>query len=377
MGLDVIPRISVIVVTYNHEKYIGECLESLLAQTLMPVEIVICDDHSTENTWSIISEYKEKYPDLIKPYRHEQNIGMVKNSQFGRKMYSGELVSVIEGDDRWLSRKLECEWNVLRNSPEAAIAYSNVYTMDGRGDRKRTWYVGNGTPPAGDVFMEVVTKRFFPNVRTLFRNQLMYRSAFDEEGYCDESLESFWDWDMKIRMAARYRFAFSGEALVEYRQHSEGFSRGNNEKHFRAMVRIYEKYLPLLKRRSRSDEVWARFNIEGLIAQRQRHLKVNNQIAYYSARNVYERNLKYLNTLSKKERCPLERKLAPTCRELISQVLDECLESSERGKTLRYLLHLSRNNVRGLDLRSASCLLSVRKVRQGIMSVHRWLHGNA
>ncbi len=375
MDENLIPKISVIVVTYNHEKYIRTCIESLLCQTLMPAEIIVCDDHSTDNSWCIISEYRERYPQLIKTFRHEQNIGMVKNGQFGRRVYNGNLVSLIEGDDRWLPRKLELEWNALRECPEASIAYSNVYVTDAEGNRIGIWDGGNQKPPTGDVFMEVFTKRVFGNVRNLFRNQLMQRFAFDEEGYCDESLESFWDWDMKIRLAARFRVAFSGEALVEYRRHSEGFSQSNHEKHLSATVKIYEKYLPLLKQRSRSEEIWGVWNIESLIALRQFGLPSKKRLEYYLSRNVYERNVALLNELPKKERRLLEKRLSPVSSELIGQVINEEVELGNRRHALKYCLYAFRNSVSKFNPRLVLRLCCPGRVHSGLSAVNRLFQG--
>ena len=184
MAIDPLPRISIVIVTYNFGRCLRECIESVLSQTLEPFEIVICDDHSTDNSWAIIKEYSQQYPRLIKAYQHEQNMGPYYNGAFGVKVASGDLVSFIEGDDRWLPQKLELEWKALQRHPEAQIAYSNVYTIDAEGNRTGIWYYdGKGpAPPSGDVFIEVFSRRVFHNTRKTFRNELVRRLAHDEEG---------------------------------------------------------------------------------------------------------------------------------------------------------------------------------------------------
>ena len=176
-----LPKISVIIYIYNHERYLKDCIESILSQTLPPFEIVICDDHSTDDTWSIISHYEHEFPKVIKAYRHSKNMGMHYNANFGLKTAKGDLITSLGGDDRWLPQKLELEWKALQKHPDAKIAYSNVYTIDAHGRRTGIWYNGKGSvPPSGDVFVEVFSKNFFPNNRSVFRNQLMCRTASNE-----------------------------------------------------------------------------------------------------------------------------------------------------------------------------------------------------
>ena len=95
------PRISVLIFSYNFRKYIAECIESVLAQTLKPFEIIICDDHSTDTSWEIIQRYNRSYPGLIRAFRHVKNLGHTKNGLFGRSKVLGELQSEIDGDDKW------------------------------------------------------------------------------------------------------------------------------------------------------------------------------------------------------------------------------------------------------------------------------------
>ena len=246
-----IPKISVVIYSYNFERFLKESIESILAQTLLPYEILICDDHSTDKSWDIICKYSENYPDLIKSYRHKKNIGMTANGNFGFKKIKGGLISWLDGDDRWLPTKLELEWKTLRNYPGAKIAYSNVYIIDFHGNRKHIWDDGKyPAPPAGDAFVQVFSRRFFPNSNSVFRNHLMYRSVFDEIGHLDENLEIYIDWDFKIKATAKYPIVYSGVPLVEYRVHKQGISNSPREVLYRDMIRVYEKNIHLANSRS-------------------------------------------------------------------------------------------------------------------------------
>src|SRR5665648_1210229 len=101
------PLISICCITYNHEKYISEAIESLLKQeTNFPFEIIIHDDASTDNTAKIIREFEKKYPDIIKPiYQKENQHSKGKKVAFECVFpnVNGRFLAVCEGDDYWLS----------------------------------------------------------------------------------------------------------------------------------------------------------------------------------------------------------------------------------------------------------------------------------
>jgi glycosyltransferase involved in cell wall biosynthesis len=248
------PRISVVIVNYNFSRYLRECIESVLAQTLQPCEIVIYDDCSTDESWNIITEYSQRLPHLIVAHRQQKNAGMQVNGNAALRRAQGELVCWLDGDDRWLPRKLELEWEVISRNPQAKIAYSNVYSINAAGQRTAIWYDGNGPePPSGDVFVQVFSKRFFPGNRSVFRNPLLYRSVLEEMSYHDEQVAIYIDWDLKIRLTALYPVAYSGEALVEYRIHSEGIHNRPMLQHCRDLLVIYHKNLPLLANRTAAE----------------------------------------------------------------------------------------------------------------------------
>ena len=118
------PRISVVVYSYNFEKYIADCLDSMVAQTLQPFEIIVCDDCSTDSSWQIIQTYKDRYPSLFRIFRHEKNLGHLENGAFGKDQIRGDVCSFMDGDDRWLPTKLEREWEALVKDRDAKFIQS-------------------------------------------------------------------------------------------------------------------------------------------------------------------------------------------------------------------------------------------------------------
>lgn len=293
------PKISVIVITYNHEKYISECIESLINQTLPPFEIIVVDDFSTDNTREILNSWQTKYPERINVVKNSVNLGIGLTAVKEMKSSKGELISWLEGDDFWLPNKLEDEWIALKKNTEAKIAYSNVFIVNTRSEKQLVWQNENDVNiPVGDVFVEVFSRRFFLNANSVFRNFLIYKSSLNEIGYRDPSLESYWDWDWKIRLTSRFKVCYSGQTSVAYRRHNEGFSVKNPELHLRAMCKIYEKHKKLLEKRSAAEQLKIKLNLELVIHDKLKLLKSITSKQNYLAYEILERNYKLLSKLS-------------------------------------------------------------------------------
>src|SRR5262245_39714091 len=102
-------KVSVLIIAYNHERYLAQAIESVLAQKLSwPLELVIAEDCSTDRTREIVMDYARRYPDTIRPLFHEHNVGMSRNFQAGLEACTGKYIALLDGDDYWTSeRKLQ------------------------------------------------------------------------------------------------------------------------------------------------------------------------------------------------------------------------------------------------------------------------------
>lgn len=99
--------ISVVLATYNGAEFLREQLDSVLAQTLLPNEIIVSDDNSTDDTWQILEEYKANYPNLFRIYQNENRLGAHRNFKHAFKYVTCDLVAPCDQDDIWLPEKLE------------------------------------------------------------------------------------------------------------------------------------------------------------------------------------------------------------------------------------------------------------------------------
>lgn len=132
------PKLSVILITYNHEKYIEKALDSVLSQvTDFPFEIVIGDDCSPDDTKNIIREYRDKYPDIIRIVHREKNTGRPTLNVYETTMKCrGDYLAYLEGDDYWTdSDKLQKQMDFLNEHPEyIACAHSHKMIDDNGND---------------------------------------------------------------------------------------------------------------------------------------------------------------------------------------------------------------------------------------------------
>lgn len=99
--------ISVAIATFNGAEFLTEQLDSILNQSLPVAEIVVCDDNSTDNTWVILEEYRERYPEMFKIFRNEINLGCAGNFERALILCSGDIIFLADQDDVWLPDKVE------------------------------------------------------------------------------------------------------------------------------------------------------------------------------------------------------------------------------------------------------------------------------
>lgn len=120
--------VSVCMITYNHERFIAQAIESALMQeTDFSVELVIGEDCSTDGTRAIVMEYAQRYPDRIRPLLRERNLGMITNFVATLQACRGKYIALLEGDDYWTDpHKLQKQVEFLEAHPECSICFHNA-----------------------------------------------------------------------------------------------------------------------------------------------------------------------------------------------------------------------------------------------------------
>ena len=126
--MNIAPKVSVAMITYNHEKFIAQAIESVLGQAAdFQIELVIGEDCSTDNTRKIIHDYICRFPGRIRLLAHDKNIGMNANFAATLEACRGEYIALLEGDDYWTNPdKIARQASFLDNHPDCVNCFHNV-----------------------------------------------------------------------------------------------------------------------------------------------------------------------------------------------------------------------------------------------------------
>jgi glycosyltransferase involved in cell wall biosynthesis len=213
------PKLSVLLVTYNHEKYIRQALDSVLMQeTDFDFEIVVADDHSTDSTITIIEEYRADNHN-IRVLPSERNVGITRNYQRGFAACRGEYVAVLEGDDFWISpAKLGTLVAFLQQHPDCAFSFHRFLRLDEVSSRF-----------SGHPSFEIETEfTLFTAAQLAVGNFIgnfsacLYRREFVEK--LDPALFEMkvYDWMFNITVAQDAMIGYVPTIMSVYRAHPSG-----------------------------------------------------------------------------------------------------------------------------------------------------------
>src|SRR5215218_1807285 len=204
--------VSVVIPCYNQAHFLGEAIESVLAQSYKDFEIVVVDDGSPDNTSEVASRYEE-----VRLVRQE-NRGLAGARNRGLEKAEGEYVVFLDSDDRLMPEALEVGVRELDAHPECAFVaghYKNI--------------AANGAPrgvPArprggGDRYLSLLRDNYI-----MMPASVMYRRrVFGEVGGFDSSVDAAADWDLYLRIARRFPVHHHGGLVAEYRQHGASMNR--------------------------------------------------------------------------------------------------------------------------------------------------------
>ena len=214
------PKVSVLIITYNHESFIADALESALAQeTDFEYEIVVGDDHSTDRTWEIVTRYADRHPDVLRAVRNDVNIGPHPNFTRSRGRTRGEYLALLDGDDYWTSpHKLQRQVDQLDRRADQTLVFHPVEVLDGR---RRTWY-----PPGrrseydlGDL----MKGNFIATGSVVCRN----RPEVEYPRWYDQSRVMPGDWAFFCLNARHGDIGYIDTPMSVYRRHDSGVWAGS------------------------------------------------------------------------------------------------------------------------------------------------------
>ncbi|HEY8895656.1 MAG TPA: glycosyltransferase [Niastella sp.] len=175
MNTNTLPMVSVCILTYNQERFIRQCLEGvMMQQTSFAFEVIIGEDCSTDNTRSIIKEYEERYPGIIKPIYHQKNVGPQRNAyEFCWPKLTGKYIAVCEGDDYWTDPyKLQKQVDFLEKNQEFVMCFHETNTVDENNSVIRKVEIGHSNMVYEYDWKSIFGKQI-ATLSVVFRNHIL------------------------------------------------------------------------------------------------------------------------------------------------------------------------------------------------------------
>ena len=214
------PLVSVIMPSYNHERYISEAIESVLNQTFTDFELIIIDDASKDESKQIIESYRKK-DDRIKAIFHDRNMGVERTANDGIELANGKFIALFASDDVWLPEKLEEQLKVFQRDPQVGLVYSDAYIINERKNNEVTKFSDTSTFYRGDIYKKLLCadSKFIPGLTIMVKKE-----CFDRVGLQDPETHGIGDYDMLLRITKEYNVDFVDKPLAKYRQHSSNIS---------------------------------------------------------------------------------------------------------------------------------------------------------
>jgi len=222
--------VSICCLTYNHRYYIERAIKGFLNQQMQfPVEIVIHDDASTDGTSEIILNYRDQFPQLIKPVFQKENLfsqGVSLYELYTKYIFPllhGRYIAVCEGDDYWTDPlKLQKQVAFFEDNPDFSVCFHNIGILkngviDNEAHNHNT---GNMLPVAKEFSLsDLIRGNFIPNCSVVYRNIFnSYPDLFNDS--------VFPDWPLHILHASQGRICYLDEIMAVHHVHPAGIWNG-------------------------------------------------------------------------------------------------------------------------------------------------------
>ena len=233
------PLVSVCMVSYNQEKYIGLALDSILSQKCnFKYEVLIGDDLSSDKTRDILKQYAAKCPDVIFPMLHEKNLGYQGQVNFTRVLEAckGKYIAVLEGDDVWADdHKLQKQFDFMEQNPDFIMCFSAVNIIDSNGKvvDQRLLTLGKDVINMEDIILSY--SNMLPTPTLFFRNQLPHPlpDFFSKAQNGDIALH--------YMLAPQGKIKYMADKTASYRSHATSVTKTQEhiDNFYNALIQLY------------------------------------------------------------------------------------------------------------------------------------------
>src|SRR5579864_4035829 len=203
--------ISVVIPAHNCGRFVAEAIDSVLAQTRPPEEIIVVDDGSTDDTRERVAPYVDRVR-----YIHQRNGGVASARNAGIRAARGSHIAFLDGDDRWLPHKLEKQLQALAANPGAQWVHADMLFWD-----DETGALTPSPPYGRERFVGSCYREFFWWCGVNTSTVVVSRRCLDEVGIFDEHIPGRWGEDLELwlRIVRKFPLIYVPEPLIHYRRH--------------------------------------------------------------------------------------------------------------------------------------------------------------
>jgi len=214
-----IPKVSVIIPTYNRAKFVTKAIDSVLAQTYKDYEIIVIDDGSTDNTQEVLQPYMDKIT-----YKYQENAGVSAARNTGIRVASGQWIAFLDSDDIWLPDKLASQIRCV-NRTHAKVCFTNVKFT---GKKKK---LSLGKQYGEEVFQEPFDLILQDSFCLVVQTMVIEKKLLEKVGCFDERLKVAEDTRLIYNLAFEVPFAFIDEPLTVVNRTNErqGLMNGSTD----------------------------------------------------------------------------------------------------------------------------------------------------
>jgi glycosyltransferase involved in cell wall biosynthesis len=204
-----VPTVSVIMNSWNSERYLREAIDSVLAQTYRDFEIIFWDNHSVDRSVEIARGYGNN----VKVFADYKARPLGESRNLAIEKASGKYIAFLDCDDVWLPTKLEKQVALLESDCILSLVFSDCYYIDRGGIITGRSFELSGVPRRGYIFHDLFKDNFIPMVTAIARKGAL--PPFNPKYYIAE------EYDVWLKMAYKYIVGFVDEPLAKYRVYPE------------------------------------------------------------------------------------------------------------------------------------------------------------
>ena len=262
-----IGNISVVIPTYNRRQTIGRSIDSILNQTLFPSEIIVVDDGSTDGTSDYI---QSNFPSIRLLQQPNKGVSSARN--MGIRSSNSDWVALLDSDDEWFPQKLEKQVMTLSQSPDIKFCHTEeIWIRNG----VRVNQMKKHQKYGGHIFYKCLDMcRISPS------SVLFHQSILDDVGYFDEDLKVCEDYDLWLRITAKFPVLYIDEPLIKkYGGHEDQLSRvkdGIESHRIKVLEKLIMKKFTSVQRNAMLKTLIEKLTIFSIGAQKRGKIKAYN-----------------------------------------------------------------------------------------------------